>query len=291
MLTHMNADYKKPDRVVLLGGSGFVGKAVSALLKEEAIDVASFSSADIDLSTEAGAVKLATELKEGDSLVVLSALTPDKGKGIDTFMKNLRMVEGVCSAVQKTMPAHIVYFSSDAVYPMTENPVSEESAAAPGDLYGAMHLAREIMLKSAVADRLCILRPTLIYGAGDTHSSYGPNRFRRVAAADGKITIGGEGEETRDHIYVADVAALVRLVLGHKSTGLLNVATGVSTDFGTLARMVAALFDTDVPVKGSPRGSAITHRKFDITACRKAFPAFAFTPLDQGLALAQKDVE
>ena len=47
---------------------------------------------------------------------------------------------------------------------------------------------------------------------------------------------------------------------------------------------VAALFDSDIEVAGSPRQNPITHRHFDVTALHKAFPGFAFTPLDVGLA-------
>ena len=38
------------------------------------------------------------------------------------------------------------------------------------------------------------------------------------------------------------------------------------------------------------RNSPITYRAFDVTACRKAFPTFAFTALEDGLSLAQRDI-
>ncbi len=289
MLTHTFDTLQKPARVVLLGGSGFVGQALQASLEKGKTAVKSFSSTELDLSAEAAVNVLADELQEDDHLVVLSALTPDKGRDIATFMKNLKMIETVCAAISKAPVKQVVYFSSDAVYPLGDSPVSESSAAAPVDLYGAMHLARELMLKDTVGDKLAILRPTLIYGANDSHNSYGPNRFRRVAAKDSKITIGGNGEETRDHIFVEDVAALVDLVLGHCSNGLLNVATGRSVDFGTLARMVADLFDEGVEVCPTERNMPVTHRHFDVTAVRKAFPEFRFTPLEEGLQEAHKE--
>lgn len=284
MLEHTHETFETPSRVVLLGGSGFVGQELSKHLNDRNVSVLSLASSDVDLCSEDGVEKLQDLLREDDSLVILSALTPDKGRGIDIFMRNLKMVEGVCAALETTKPKHVVYFSSDAVYPLTVNPVMEDSAAEPTDLYAAMHIARELMLKNSVADRLCVLRPTLIYGAGDTHNSYGPNRFRRLAAEGGKIGIGGEGEETRDHIFVEDVAKLTALVLGHASVGTLNVATGTSTDFGTVARLVAEQFDKPVEVCPSPRNMPVTHRSFDVTACRKAFPDFAFTELQEGVA-------
>lgn len=291
MLTHTHENSCKPSRVVLLGGSGFVGQAIADQLQQEGIAVRSFSSAELDLTQESSVQKLAGELKADDSLVILSALTPDKGRDIATFMRNLRMIEHVCKVLAEVTPAHVVYFSSDAVYPLSVNPVSEDSPAAPGDLYGTMHLAREVMLKDAVAERLCILRPTLIYGAADTHNSYGPNRFRRQAAEQGKIVIGGEGEETRDHIFVEDVARLVELILGHASVGLVNIATGQSTDFGTVARWVAAEFGEGVvEVCPTERNNAITYRSFDISTIRKAFPGFLMMPLQEGIARVHREV-
>jgi len=38
-----------------------------------------------------------------------------------------------------------------------------------------MHLTREMILKNKFNKILCILRPTLIYGPGDSHNGYGPN--------------------------------------------------------------------------------------------------------------------
>ena len=40
---------------------------------------------------------------------------------------------------------------------------------------------------------LTILRPTLIYGFGDTHNSYGPNRFFNQIIEKREINIFGEG--------------------------------------------------------------------------------------------------
>src|ERR1700682_5118350 len=127
--------------------------------------------------------------------------------------------------------------------PMTPIIRSDASPADPLALYGVMHKAREVMMMSAVpADALAILRCTLVCSADDTHNSYGPNRFRRQAAKDGKITLGGEGKETRDHVFADDVAELVRLVLVHRSAGLLNAVSGRSTSFGEGAHLVAGAF-------------------------------------------------
>jgi nucleoside-diphosphate-sugar epimerase len=148
------------------------------------------------------------------------------------------------------------------------------------------------MFKSDCASPFAALRPTLIYGAGDPHGGYGPNRFRRQAANGEPITLFGEGEEQRDHVAVEDVARLAVRILNHKSIGALNAVTGVATSFGDIARMVADNFEPKAEVKPLPRTVPrphLLHRFFDITECHKAFPDFHFEPLKQGLARVHRE--
>jgi nucleoside-diphosphate-sugar epimerase len=291
MHTHHRSSPEHPARVFLLGASGFIGGALLAALGRAGIPSLAPPRAEVDLAAQGAGERLAALLRPTDALVFLACLTPDKGRGVAPFLQNIQMGANVCAALERVMPAHVVYFSSDAVYPLDGGPVTERSCAQPADLYGAMHLARELMIKSATRAPIAILRPTLVYGAGDTHNAYGPNRLRRMAHKEGRIALFGEGEELRDHIAVEDVAALTLLVLRHQSSGTLNLATGRSISYGDLARKVAALFDRPIDVVGTPRQNPITHRQFDIAALQKAFPSFVFTPLDEGLARAHREVQ
>ena len=204
-------------------------------------------------------------------------------------MRNLRMAESVALAVGRVPPDHLVYLSSDAVYPFTSGLVAEDSCVEPGDLYGMMHYAREMLLRSTAGAAVAVLRPTLVYGSADPHNSYGPNRFRRTARKDGTITLFGEGEERRDHVLVDDVARLVLEVLRRRSAGFLNVATGRSVSFMELAHLVAARFEAPVEIRTTPRQAEVTHRHFDVSALRRAFPEFAFTPLEEGIARVHRE--
>ena len=203
-------------------------------------------------------------------------------------MSNLKMGQTIRAAIEKSPPAHIVYIGSDAVYPFKVALISEDSLAAPTDLYGAMHLSREIMFRQDAQVPTAILRPTLVYGPDDTHNSYGPNRLRRAAQNERCITLFGNGEETRDHIYVGDVAELIRQALCHKSQGLLNLATGRSISYRDLADKIAALCDGKIRIELTPRQNPITDRSFDISDLHMAFPKFRFTALEEGLRISQQ---
>jgi len=289
VLTHHQTSPRPPARVVLLGAKGFIARRLVERLVKAGVAVQAIGSEQIDLSSASAADRLAAALKPDDALVFLSALTPDRGRGVPPFLANLQMAAAVCTAIERNQPAHVVYVSSDAVYPFRSGLVDEETPTEPVDLYGAMHLSREIMVKQATKAPLAILRPTLIYGAGDTHNSYGPNRFRRMARKDRHITLFGEGEETRDHIAIDDVVALIDLVVRHRSAGTLNLATGRSISYADLARMVARLFPDPIEVTATPRQNPITYRAFDVAAVHRSFPDFSFTPLERGLAIAHRD--
>ncbi len=290
MLTHYRPKPENPRRVVILGGRGFIGSALRVALECAGVPILAPSSVELDLTAEGAGERLAEILRTTDALVFLAALTPDKSRGVPAFLKNLSMGANICAVLERVTPAHVVYFSSDAIYPLEISLVTESSCAQPTDLYGMMHLARELMVKTSTKAPVAVLRPTLVYGVNDTHDAYGFNRFHRMADKNGRITLFGNGEEMRDHIAVEDVAALTFLVLRHLSAGTLNLATGRSISYADLARRLAALFDKPIDLDGVPREVPITHRYFDITALCRAFPTFVFTPLEEGLAKAHREM-
>ena len=289
MLRHCNTAPHLPPRTVILGVGGFIGGAIRHRLESAGAVVLGLGRRELDLLDSDAAKKLASRLRPDDALVVVSAHAPCKTPAM--MLENIRMAAAVCEGLAERPVAHLVYVSSDAVYADGPLPLSEISPAAPTSLHGAMHLAREQMLMAAAHETpLAILRPTLVYGAGDPHNGYGPNKFRRHANRGEVIVLFGEGEERRDHVDVDDVAEIARLVLEHRSAGVLNVATGGVTSFRALADKAVALSPRKVEIKYSPRSGPMPHngyRPFNPAATQAAFPNFHYTALDDGLARAQ----
>ena len=282
MLEHLNVRPAKPARVVIVGAGGFVGGAIWKQLEADGVTTLPLARKELDLLADGASAKLKGLLRATDSVVMVSAIAP--AKTVPMLMQNLKMAETACAALVDTEIAHLVYISSDAVYVDDANPVTERSACAPSTIHGMMHAARELMLKNSTKAPVAMLRPTLIYGAADPHSGYGPNRFRRQAARGEPIAIFGEGEERRDHVLVDDVASITALVLAHRSTGALNVATGVSTSFHDIAQIIAKQYGVQVASQPRPSPRAhLLHRFFDITDSHKAFPIFHCIPLTEGL--------
>ena len=274
---------------MLIGATGFIGAVIQRRLDAESIPTLALGSNDLDLLDSAASDRLAEIVRPDDSVVMLSALTPDKGRDITTLMENLVMMQAVCQSLDKSGCGHLVYFSSDAVYETEVSRVTEETPTSPKDLYGTMHYTREIMARSLAEIPVLLLRPSIVYGLDDTHNSYGPNRFRRTAKKDGKITLFGDGEEMRDHVHVDDVAALAVLCLLHKSTGTLNIASGNSKSFYEIAEITAKQFDNSIEISTTPRNNPILHRHYGVTNLIKAFPKFGFMTPEEGIARVHKE--
>ena len=289
MLRHNTTASAPPGRTIILGAGGFIGSAILRRLGGASERVLGLGRKELDLLDDEAGARLAKLLRADDALVIVSARAPCKTPAM--MLENIRMMAAVCEALAKRPVAHLVYVSSDAVYADGPLPLTESSPAAPTSLHGAMHLAREQMIQAAAgATPLAVLRPTLVYGAGDPHNGYGPNKFRRQANRGEAIVLFGEGEERRDHVDVGDIAEIVRLVLDHRSAGVLNIATGAVASFRALADKAIALSPRKVEVKTSPRSGPMPHngyRPFDPAATLRAFPGFRYTPIDDGLARAQ----
>jgi UDP-glucose 4-epimerase len=285
MLIHGWPDPRDPGRVTLLGANGFVARAVAERLERAGVLVRRLPRQALDLTAADAHARLAAQLDPRDVLVMAAARAPVKTNA--QLIENLAMMQAVCAAIAAVPPAHVVYVSSDAVYADDDAPLTENSRAEPASLHGAMHATREVMLRQAFDGPIAMVRPTLIYGSGDPHNGYGPNRFVRQARMGEDIALFGAGEERRDHVLVDDVADLIARIVRQRSAGVLNAATGQVWSFAEIAARVAAAFGDRPALRSLPRAGPMPHggyRPFDVAAVHRAFPDFAFTPLPEGLA-------
>lgn len=284
MLKHLNAEARPPVRVVVLGAGGFIAGAIVRALSLQGISVLGLGRPAFDLLKTDSSENLTQQLRPDDTLVFASARAPCKDSTM--LRENLVMAEAVCAALKARPVAHVIYISSDAVYKDSPQPLDEGACAEPGSLHGVMHLARELALRAEFAGPLAIVRPTLVYGLQDPHNGYGPNRFRRLAAAGKEIVLFGEGEERRDHVDVEDVAALICLIAQHRSQGVVNAVSGEVVAFRDLAQFAASEFEPRVAVRGTPRSGPMPHdgyRPLANHAALQAFPGFRFKSWRQGL--------
>ena len=208
------------------------------------------------------------------------------------LINNLLISENICKVIKKITPAHLLYLSSDAVYADSSDLLSENSCAEPSSIHGIMHYAREIMLKNIYKGKMCIVRPTLVYGKNDPHNGYGPNRFIKLVKKGKNITLFGKGEELRDHIWVHDVADIIIKLILFKKNGIFNLVTGKVISFKKIATEIVKKSnekfkkEKSIKILYRKRTGPMPHRgwrAFKQSYFKKVLPNFRFKSFNEVL--------
>jgi len=146
-----------------------------------------------------------------------------------------------------------------AVYGEQETfPASEDHPQYPLSPYGVSKLAGERYLN------FCLLQYGIPYVALRYANVYGPRQDPHGEAgvvaifcrnlAKGRVSrINGSGEQTRDYVYVGDVARASVLALEHEvPSGEYNVGTGVETSVSRLYELLLEISGKDLPPQYGP---------------------------------------
>lgn len=211
---------------------------------------------------------------------------------VDSCSHNIAGFLNVLDAARRAGVSKFVYASSAAVYgtPL-ELPLTEQSATSPLSPYG---------LEKSVNDQYAALYLSL-YGFPAMgmrfFNVYGPRQdpkspysgvisiFSDRITRGSPLTVNGDGGQTRDFVYVGDVARANAAALQSPATGVCNVATGKSV---TLLELIAAL---GAAAGKSPSVSHGPEREGDIRdsaanprRMREELGVTGTTPLAEGLA-------
>lgn len=155
----------------------------------------------------------------------------------------------------------VVYASSAAVYgDNTAAPLAEDQPARPVSAYGADKAGCELHARAAWFTHgvpTTGLRFFNVYGPRqDPHSPYSGviAIFAERAASGRSLEVHGDGGQVRDFIFVADVVRFLLAAMARTRDGaeVLNVCTGRPTRILDLARIVAGILGSDVPIVHGP---------------------------------------
>jgi UDP-glucose 4-epimerase len=197
---------------------------------------------------------------------------------------NIGGTAAVLEAARSARTPRVVLASTAAVYgdPPTL-PIAEGAPAEPLSPYGASKAAAETYMR--LFRRLhglstLSLRMSNVYGPRqDPHGESGVIAiFCGIAARGGTAPIYGDGTQTRDFIYVADVVEAFRAAGASSAEGALNVSTGVQTSLRELATAVGIATEP-----APPRPGEILRSCLDPRAARAAIGWQARVALADGL--------
>ncbi|MBI1910255.1 MAG: NAD(P)-dependent oxidoreductase [Deltaproteobacteria bacterium] len=273
-------------RVIILGHTGFVGKALFNFLKSDDKDIHGFSSSTLDLRRFDSLSCLDPLIHNKTTLIFTSALTPDKGATLDVLKTNLDMSMNLAKYLEKHPVEQCIYLSTDAVYPLSEKAITETSGIEPSSFNALAKYAGERILNRVSETTglpLLILRLNPVYGFGDTHGSYGPNLFMRSIFQEKRVRLFGDGEDKRDHLYINDAVRLIAHFVQNKTTGLYNLAMGQSYSFAKIVEILQRSVPFSFSIEKLPRKVPLTHRHFDVSNLLRVVPGFRYTPVEEAL--------
>ena len=271
---------KNKGKIIILGKNGFIAKNLRNKLKMNKVKYICFSKEKLNLEKKISVSILKKIVKPKDKIVFISAVAPVKNE--EMLFRNIIILKNVCDALKGKEFNQLIYISSDAVFKDDAKIVNEQTEKTPISLHGNMHLIRENVLKHLFENKLCILRPTLIYGLEDPHNGYGPNKFLRQVKKSENILLFGKGEEMRDHVHIDDVIDVIIKCLTKKFVGNLNVASGKVVSFYNIAKM-CILKNKNTKIHFLPRVGPMPHkgfRKFNIKKLKSFLNTSSFSNLN-----------
>jgi 2'-hydroxyisoflavone reductase len=231
----------KPLRILILGGTGFIGPHQVRYAVSRGHQVTVFNRG----KTNPGSVPAGVERLEGDRNGKLDAL---KGRTWDAVIDNpSTLPRWVRDAAQllKDSASQYLFISTISVYADNSKPNMDESDATVtladptvetinGETYGGLKALAEKEAEKAFPGRATIVRPGLIVGPGDNTDrfTYWPVRIARG----GEVLAPGTPDDPVQIIDARDLAEFTIRLVEEKTYGTFN-ATGPAHPM-TMAEML-----------------------------------------------------
>ncbi len=297
--------------ILITGGAGFIGSHVAKRLAKAGHDVAVYDNlSGRGIAGKHGAfpgalrectfidgdirdtANLERAMKGQDVVIHLAAIISVPftiAHPAETEAVNAAGSENVVRVAQRLKLQKIILASSAAVYGLAPKvPTAESEPTQPLSPYATTKVAMERAAEKARKESIATitLRFFNVYGPGqDPSSQYAAAipAFITKALKNETLTIHGDGLQTRDFIFVEDVAAACELALT-RGEGIYNIASGKSGTINDLAAAVIKLAGSrsaivhDAPRQGDPR-----HSEADITKAKRDLGFHPTVALEQGL--------
>jgi len=296
----------KNERIVVTGGSGFLGSHVIAKLRNEGIDKIFIPrSKEYDLTKSTNIQKM-FEDAEPSVIIHLAAVVGGIGANMKNpgtfFYKNLIMGVQLMEHARLQKIKKFVALGTICAYPkFTEVPFKEDTLwnGYPEETNAPYGLAKKMMLVQSQAYRQqynfnsIFLLPVNLYGPQDNFdlesSHVIPAMIRKFHTAKinekKSITLWGDGSPTREFLYAEDCAEGILLATKkYEKSEPVNLGSGIEISIKDLANMIASktgyvgeiIWDSSKP-NGQPR------RCLDTTKAEEEFGFKAKTDFEQGL--------
>jgi UDP-glucose 4-epimerase len=209
-----------------------------------------------------------------------------------TFQVNVADTLGLLDEARLAGVRRFVFASSNAAAGDHEPPADETDLPHPVSPYGASKLAGEAYAQAYAATyglAACALRFSNAYGPFSLHKKSVVAAWLRAALGGEPITIHGDGEQTRDFVYVEDLGRAVLSALDapeERVAGeLFQAGTGRETTVNELAAEIGRAIGRPIDVRREPARAGDVRR--NVSRVDKAAAVLGYraeVALDEGLA-------
>jgi 2'-hydroxyisoflavone reductase len=277
----------KPLRVLILGGTGFIGPHFVAALSARGHSLTLFNRGKRNPETRAGVEQLV-----GDRAGQLDAL---KGRDWDVVIDNSGYTPREVKLTADLLRDHVqqyIFISSIAVYADFSVPGIDEDyklaqlkdpavEVVDDDTYGGLKVLCEQVVEQAYGARATVIRPTYVAGPGDTTDRFTYWVVR--AARGGEMLAPGTPSDPFQFIDVRDLADFMCLCVEKRVAGRYNLCnpprsvtmgkvldvskriahadtkvTWASADFLEAQKVAGGLSDTpEIPIWSRPTGATV----------------------------------
>jgi len=259
-------------RILLLGGGGFLGHALSRALLDNGYEICRVDSAPMCQMGEQDRVFvgdfstpdfLAPLLSNCDTLIHLASATTPSTSAASPYMEaqaNIGPTLRLLELTQQTALRHLIFISSGGT--VYGNPIRlpamESDPLTPLSYHAAGKVALESFLhtyRHLSGKVVTILRPSNLYGPEQPlRSSFGIIRTMLENVRTGQpLTIWGDGENVRDYLYIDDmVAACCQLIERGCDSETFNVGAGIGTSINRLHQLIEHIVGVSIPVQHLP---------------------------------------
>ena len=204
---------------------------------------------------------------------------------------NLLGLVNILEASRKHKVEHFLMPSSAAVDGDLDTlPLTEDMIGKPTSFYGLTKLTGEGYLRiyeQAFGLKTVCFRYSNVYGPrqGDGGEGGVISIFTRLINEGQGLTIFGDGEQTRDFIYVDDVVEANIKAMNHPElTGVYNISTNTSTSVNKLVSYFKSISNKDLPVYyEAERTGDIRHSRLCNQKAKVDFDFLATVDLERGL--------
>jgi UDP-glucose 4-epimerase len=205
------------------------------------------------------------------------------------FDLNARGTLSALWAAQRAGAQRVVFSSSNAPLGAGAYPAREENPIAPLSPYGASKAAGEAYCSAfhgAYGLDAVAVRFSNAYGPRSAHKSNVIPLFIRRLLAGEELLVYGDGEQTRDFVFVTDLAdGLVRAAETEGVGGeVFQLASGVETSVNALISLLAGVSGTTPQVRREPPRPGEIRRNYSVVDKARDRLGFApAVPLEDGL--------